>query len=79
MYNKQIEELKRIAGLSREEAKRILLQQLDKSLNDEKAALIKSVETSAKETANKKAKEIAERHLKNDEIIDEYTVGHYKK
>ena len=27
----------------------------------------------------KKAKEIAERHLKNDEIIDEYTVGHYKK
>ena len=58
MYNKQIEELQRIAGLSREEAKRILLQQLDKSLNDEKAALIKSVEMSAKETANKKAKEI---------------------
>ena len=27
----------------------------------------------------KKAKEIADRHLKNDEIIDEYTVGHYKK
>ena len=27
----------------------------------------------------KKAKEIAERHLKNDEIIDEYIVGHYKK
>ena len=27
----------------------------------------------------KKAKEIAVRHLKNDEIIDEYTVGHYKK
>lgn len=26
-----------------------------------------------------KAKEIADRHLKNDEIIDEYTVGHYKK
>ncbi len=27
----------------------------------------------------KKAKEIADRHLKNDEIIDEYTVGQYKK
>lgn len=26
-----------------------------------------------------KAKEIAEKHLKHDEIIDEYTVGHYKK
>lgn len=27
----------------------------------------------------KKAKEIADRHLQNDEVIDEYTVGHYKK
>ena len=58
VYEKQIAELQRIAGLSREEAKNILLQQLDKTLNEEKAALIKSVESSAKETANKKAKEI---------------------
>lgn len=58
MYNKQIEELQRISGLSREEAKKILLEQLDKTLNDEKAALIKSVEASAKETAGKKAREI---------------------
>ena len=27
----------------------------------------------------KKAKEIAKDHLKNDKIIDEYTIGHYKK
>lgn len=27
----------------------------------------------------KKAKEIADKHLKHDEIIDEYTVGHHKK
>ena len=27
----------------------------------------------------KKAKEIAHEHLKNDKIIDEYTIGHYKK
>ncbi len=26
----------------------------------------------------KKAKEIAKEHLKNDKIIDEYTIGHYK-
>jgi len=58
MYNKQIAELQRISGLSREEAKQMLLHQLDRTLNDEKAALIKSVETAAKETANKKAKEI---------------------
>ena len=57
-YSKQIAELQRIAGLSREEAKKMLLQQLDRTLTDEKAALIKSVEAEAKETANKKAKEI---------------------
>ena len=58
MYSKQIAELQRISGLSREEAKKILLQQLDKTLNDEKATLIKQAEQTAKETANKKAKEL---------------------
>ncbi len=58
VYEKQIAELQKIAGLSKEEAKRILLDQLNRTLNDEKAALIKAVETNAKETANKKAKEI---------------------
>ena len=58
MYSKQIAELQRISGLSREEAKKILLQQLDKTLNDEKAALIKQSEQTVKETANKKAKEL---------------------
>ena len=58
IYNKQIEELQRISGLSRDQAKAILLEQLSKKLNDEKAAIIKAVETETKETANKKAKEI---------------------
>ena len=58
VYDKQIAELQRIAGLSKDEAKKILLQQLDRTLSDEKAALIKAAETSIKETANKKAREI---------------------
>ena len=58
VYDKQIAELQRIAGLSKDEAKNILLQQLDRTLSDEKAALIKAAETSIKETANKKAREI---------------------
>ena len=58
IYNKQIEELQRISGLSRDQAKAILLEQLSKKLNDEKAAIIKAVETETKENANKKAKEI---------------------
>ena len=58
MYDKQLTELQRIAGLSREEAKKILLEQLDRTLSDEKAALIKAAEQATKETANKKAKEL---------------------
>ena len=58
MYSKQIAELQRISGLTKEEAKKILLQQLDRTLNDEKAALIKQAEQTVKETANKKAKEL---------------------
>ena len=58
MYNKQMEELQHIAGLSRDEAKSILLEELDKSLNDEKATLIKQAEANIKETVNKKAREV---------------------
>ena len=58
MYDKQLTELQRIAGLSRDEAKKILLEQLDRTLSDEKAALIKAAEQSTKETVNKKAKEL---------------------
>lgn len=58
LHTKQMEELQKISGLSRDEAKAILLEQLSKKLNDEKVALIKSMEAEAKETATKKAKEI---------------------
>ena len=58
MYSREIQELQRISGLSREEAKRILLQQLDRTLNDEKAVLIKAAENDVKNTSNKKAKEM---------------------
>ena len=51
-------ELQRISGLSREDAKKMLLEKLDKTLTDEKAVLIKEAEKQAKETANKKAREI---------------------
>ncbi len=58
MLNNQMAELQKIAGLSKDEATRILLDKLDRKLTDEKAALIKESEKQAKETANKKAREI---------------------
>ena len=58
IFNRQMQELQRISGLSVEEAKKQLLTELEKQLNNEKAILIKEVETQAKEEANKNAKEI---------------------
>ena len=56
--NRQMEELQKISGLSREEAKKILLSELSKKLSDEKAALIKESTAKAKEDALKNAREI---------------------
>ena len=56
--NKQMEELQRISGLSKEEAKKYLLSELDKELTLEKANLIKEHEQRAKEKSEKTAKEV---------------------
>ena len=51
-------ELQKIASLSKEEAKQKLLEQMDKELTADKAALIREKEQKAKEDAIKNAKEI---------------------
>ena len=56
--NKQMTELQRISGLSREEAKKQLLSELEKQITDEKATLIKELDAKAKEDAIKNAREI---------------------
>jgi len=58
LYKKQIEELERISGLSTEEAKEILLSDLQKEVKHEAVVMIKEIESKAKEEADKKAKEI---------------------
>lgn len=58
IFNRQMQELQRISGLSKEEATEQILAELEKQLNNEKALLIKEVESKAKEEANKNAKEI---------------------
>ncbi len=56
--HKQQEELQRISGFTVEEAKKYLLDGLEKELVDEKAAKIRSMEEKCKEEANKTAREI---------------------
>jgi len=58
VFNRQMQELQRISGMSKEEATKYLLNELEKQLNNEKALLIKDIEGKAKEEANKNAKEI---------------------
>ena len=58
VYQKELEELQRISGLTVEQAKQQLLNDLDKQITAEKAAIIRDLENKAKEDADKNAREI---------------------
>jgi len=58
LQNKQMQELQRISGLSKDEAKSILLEQLDRTLGDEKAVLIKEAENKVKDEVRKSSREM---------------------
>lgn len=55
---KQLEELERISGYSVEDAKSILLSNVEKEIRVEASLMIKDIELKAKEEGDKKAKEI---------------------
>lgn len=55
---KQMQELQRISGLSKDDAKKQLLSELEKDLTLEKANLIKEYENKVKENSEKTAKEL---------------------
>nr|WP_170972067.1 ribonuclease Y [Bacillus yapensis] len=58
ILKRQQTELERISGLTRDEARSIILERMDKELSHEVALMIKESENRAKEEADKKAKEI---------------------
>lgn len=58
IYKKQVLELERVSGLSTEEAKQIILSNVEQEVRHETAQLIKQIEQQAKEEADKKAREI---------------------
>ncbi|WP_251860256.1 ribonuclease Y [Clostridium sp. Marseille-Q2269] len=58
LHEKQRIELERISGLTTEQAKEFLLEQVKKEVKHETAVMIKEIETKAKEEADKKAREI---------------------
>jgi len=58
LYTKQREELERLSGLTADEAKQLLLDEIKKEIKHDAAIMIKEIETKAKEEADKKAREI---------------------
>jgi ribonucrease Y len=58
LLHKQQTELERISGLSRDDAKKIIVADVEKELAHDTAVMIKDSEGRAKEEADKKAKEI---------------------
>lgn len=57
LYDRGMEELERIAGLSVEQAKEFLLRSIEDDMKHDKARMIRDLESAAKEEADKKAKE----------------------
>ena len=58
VFAKQMQELQRISGLTKEEAKKQILNELEKQVTVEKATLLKELDAKAREEANKNAKEL---------------------
>jgi ribonuclease Y len=58
IHRKQVTELERISGLTTEEAKQIILGNVEQEVRHEAALLIKQIETQAKEDGDKKARDI---------------------
>jgi ribonucrease Y len=58
LYQKQVTELERLSGLTSEEARQILLANVEHEIKHEAAMLIKEIENQAKEEGEKKAREI---------------------
>lgn len=58
LYRKQVQELERISGLSTEEARSILLRDVEKEIQQETAIMIKELESKAKEEAERRARNI---------------------
>jgi len=58
LYEKQTKELERLSGLTSDEAKELLLNDIKKEIVHESAIMIKDMESKAKEEADKRAREI---------------------
>lgn len=59
LYEKQMAELERISGMTFEEAKNILLTNVEQEIRHETAIMVKEMEQQAKDEAEKKRKKLS--------------------
>jgi ribonuclease Y len=75
VYQQQVEALEKVAALSKEDAKRLLLAHIEREIKGEAAVLIKEVEEQTKKVAQKRAREIIAMAIQRT-AIDQVTDGH---
>jgi len=63
LHQQQIAELERLSGLSRDEARELLLRNIEKEARHEAAQLIKDIENETKQEAEKRSREIISRSI----------------
>ena len=77
ILSQQLKELERLSGLTSEEAKELLLYNVEQQIRKETAAMIKGIETEAKEEASKRAKNIISLAIQKcaADVVSETTVS----
>ncbi|MDO4539635.1 MAG: ribonuclease Y [Syntrophomonadaceae bacterium] len=77
LLTSQLKELERLSGLSSEEAKALLLSNVEQQIRQETALLIRSIENEAKEDADKKARNIVTLAVQKcaADVVSETTVS----
>ncbi len=77
VLSQQLKELERLSGLSSEAAKELLLANVEKEIRQETAIMIRSLESEAKEEADKRAKNIISLAIQRcaADVVSETTVS----
>ncbi len=77
ILTQQLKELERLSGLTSEEAKELLLSDVEQQIRQETAMMIRSLEAEAKEEADKKAKNIVSLAIQRcaADVVSETTVS----
>lgn len=73
LENKKLQEIQRVAGLSTDEAKQLLLQQVEKETRQDAARIIREIEMTAREEGERRGREIittAIERISSDQVVE---------